>query len=144
MTPAEVTELLMKSKIYIDFGHHPGMDRLPREAALAGCIVVTNKEGAANFRSDVPIGEEWKVRKFDVDAVHELLKKGLGEYEGKAAEFGAYREWIYDQEKVMNFMVERIAERLGNPMWEKEEGGDERERLLVKIQKLEAEAAKRA
>jgi hypothetical protein len=36
ISPEQVRELLQRAKIYIDFGPHPGMDRLPREAALAG------------------------------------------------------------------------------------------------------------
>lgn len=37
MTPEQVQELLAAAKVYIDFGHHPGRDRIPREAALSGC-----------------------------------------------------------------------------------------------------------
>ncbi|MGE5216017.1 MAG: hypothetical protein ACM3SP_03315, partial [Chloroflexota bacterium] len=35
------------SKLYIDFGHHPGRERMPREAAVCGCCVITGKMGAA-------------------------------------------------------------------------------------------------
>ena len=41
MTPAQVQELLAKAKVYIDFGEHPGRDRIPREAAISGCVVIT-------------------------------------------------------------------------------------------------------
>jgi hypothetical protein len=47
VSPEEVRRMLKRAKVYIDFGPHPGMDRLPREAALAGCCVVTNREDAA-------------------------------------------------------------------------------------------------
>ena len=49
------------------------MDRLPREAALAGCIVITNREGAAAHDEDVPLPPEFKFRTFDVEAIHALL-----------------------------------------------------------------------
>ena len=43
-----MTNLLMKSKIYLDFGYHPGKIGL-REAALFGNCVITNLKGSAAF-----------------------------------------------------------------------------------------------
>ena len=60
MTPAQVQGLLTKAKIYIDFGNHPGKDRLPREAALSGCVVITGKRGAAANDVDINIPAEFK------------------------------------------------------------------------------------
>lgn len=51
----DVRNILDISKVYVDLGHHPGRDRIPREAAVMGCVIVTNREGtAANFE-DLPI-----------------------------------------------------------------------------------------
>ncbi len=61
MTPIEVAALLRRAKLYIDFGHHPGKDRLPREAAAAGCCVITNTRGSAGFAEDVPSPEAYKL-----------------------------------------------------------------------------------
>lgn len=61
MSPAQVAALLHRAKIYIDFGHHPGKDRLPREAAMAGCCVITNRRGSARFFEDVPIPDKYKL-----------------------------------------------------------------------------------
>jgi hypothetical protein len=52
---------LLGAKLYIDFGHHPGKDRLPREAALHGCCVVTARQGSAANAVDVPIPDRWKL-----------------------------------------------------------------------------------
>lgn len=60
MTPAQVQELLAKCKVYIDFGNHPGKDRIPREAALSGCVVITGKRGSAANDVDVNIPPEFK------------------------------------------------------------------------------------
>ena len=45
MTPEQVQKLLERAKVYIDFGNHPGKDRIPREAAISGCVVITGKRG---------------------------------------------------------------------------------------------------
>ncbi len=52
-----VMETLSNTKIFLDFGHHPGKDRVPREAALCGCIPMIRREGAAKFEEDLPIPE---------------------------------------------------------------------------------------
>jgi len=54
----ELHDALLGCKLYIDLGSHPGQDRLPREAAMAGCVVITNKAGAADNAIDIPIEEK--------------------------------------------------------------------------------------
>ena len=60
MTPSEVSDLLNKSKIYIDFGNHPGQDRIPREARVSNCVVVVGKRGSAINDLDIPIPNQYK------------------------------------------------------------------------------------
>lgn len=62
MSASEVKNLLQRSKIYIDFGHHPGKDRFPREAAMAGCCIITGKRGSANNSIDISIPEQYKIK----------------------------------------------------------------------------------
>lgn len=60
MTPSDVGNLLRLAKVYIDFGNHPGKDRIPREAAISGCCVITNKKGSAAYHEDIPIPDDYK------------------------------------------------------------------------------------
>lgn len=55
MTKAQVKETLENCAVYIDFGHHPGKDRVPREAACAGAVVLLHEQGAAKFFADHPL-----------------------------------------------------------------------------------------
>jgi hypothetical protein len=64
---AEVRELMRQSRYYIDFGHHPGKDRLPREAAASGCVVLVRHAGAANFFQDVPLQAPYKFMASEVE-----------------------------------------------------------------------------
>ena len=112
ISPRDVTKLLQRSIVYVDFGPHPGMDRLPREAALAGCIVITNMEGAAHYKHDVPISDEYKVKEFDVDHIHRLLTKCIESYDDKRNDFDSYREWIGNQESKMDAYVETFLTKL--------------------------------
>lgn len=67
MTREEVANLLSKAKVYIDFGNHPGKDRIPREALISGCCVIVGKSGSANFYEDVSLENEFKFALNDKD-----------------------------------------------------------------------------
>ena len=64
-----LAEKFLGAKLYIDFGHHPGKDRLPREAALHGCCVITSRHGSAADPIDVPIPDRYKLDPRDGDFV---------------------------------------------------------------------------
>jgi hypothetical protein len=78
----QLRALGLKSKIYIDFGPHTGKDRLPREMASCGCIVITGNEGTA-ASDDLPDG----IRKFsnhngeyDYESVKTRIQNDLDNY----------------------------------------------------------------
>jgi hypothetical protein len=89
--------LMMEAgKIYVDFGNHPGKDRIPREAAANGCCILTNKKGAAAFEGDVPIPAEYK---FDnpnesLDKIESLLHDICDNFAEHQAKFESYRQMI--------------------------------------------------
>ena len=60
-TAAQMRELLSQAKVYIDFGEHPGRDRIPREAAACGCVVITGRRGSAGNAVDVPLADAYKI-----------------------------------------------------------------------------------
>jgi hypothetical protein len=110
MTPKEVKELLLKSKIYIDFGHHPGKDRIPREAAICGCIVITNTKGSAVFFEDVSIPDQYKIEYSHEDEtkIVELLETCLSDYDVKLKDFEFYKNKIINEEIRFNQDLEAI------------------------------------
>lgn len=100
MNPQEVQELLIRSKIYIDFGNHPGKDRIPREAAMCGCIVITNNKGAAKFSEDVTIPNRYKIDYSDqnINKILELIETSFINYENDILAFDEYKEIIINEE----------------------------------------------
>lgn len=96
LTTHEVRELLLKAKLYIDFGNHPGKDRFPREAAMCGCCVITDKRGSAAFYEDVPIDDSYKFEDVDENLL-EISKKImdiLANYDDVYHDFDDYRRKI--------------------------------------------------
>ena len=70
-----VDDLLRSTVVYLDLGEHPGKDRLPREAATAGCVVIVGRSGAAAYAEDIPIPDRYKVS--DRTEVARLLEEVL-------------------------------------------------------------------
>ncbi len=96
MTPQQIAELMQSSKVYIDFGHHPGKDRMPRESAICGCCVVTGLDGAAAFEQDLPIPADFKFPREDasVERIVACIRRCLADYPAQVARFAAYRDFI--------------------------------------------------
>lgn len=83
MNVAGVKSLMQKSKIYIDFGGHPGKDRLPREARIQDCVIVTGRKGAANNPVDISIDHKYKIDERDNDfltTLDSLIKEIVGDF----------------------------------------------------------------
>jgi hypothetical protein len=73
-TKAELATIFRERMLYVDFGHFPGKDRLPREAAAAGAIVFVHRKGAGACYEDFPLPDAFKFTEEDVSS-GELLKR---------------------------------------------------------------------
>ena len=95
------------ARYYIDFGHHPGKDRLPREAAASGCLVMTLKAGAAQFFEDVPIAAIYKFSKSDVEngALQQSLQKIDTDYASHWHDQQRYRSRIRQEKSTFDAEV---------------------------------------
>lgn len=101
MTNEEMSEAMSKAKIYIDFGAHPGKDRMPREAALMGCCIVTGKRGSAAF-DDVSIPERYKIqdKNRNLKKISNRIIEILSNYNEANNDFSYYREIIENEKKI--------------------------------------------
>lgn len=107
MSPVEIRELMCKSKLYIDFGNHPGKDRLPREAALCGCCIVTNFQGSAMFFDDVNIYDSYKFEE-SVEKFPNLVTDIFNNFKEHYNNFSFYRRQILLEEEQFNLEVKKI------------------------------------
>lgn len=110
MTPQQIRDICLRSKIYIDFGQHPGKDRFPREAGVLGNIVITGDRGSAAFDEDVPILPQYKIRQdvMDVAEVVTLLKDCQKNYDKRINDFKYFREFIKIDKAKFIFDLKRI------------------------------------
>lgn len=96
MNKYEVKRKLLTSKIYIDFGNHPGKDRFPREAVICGCCILTGKRGSAANNIDIPIPSRYKFSD-NLDSIPDIVKQieiVLHEYDQCILDFNVYKAQI--------------------------------------------------
>jgi hypothetical protein len=100
MTPRQVSELLGQAKVYVDFGAHPGRDRIPREAALCGCVVITGTQGSAGNDIDLPIPAAFKIDErlpMAVPLILHRIQQCMQDHPQALARLEPYRQTIRQQ-----------------------------------------------
>ena len=99
MSRSEVKTLMLKAKVYIDFGNHPGKDRMPREAAMNGCCIITGMRGSAKNAKDVEILNKYKFND-NIDSLNEIthcIERCLTDYTNQIKDFEQYRIKILEE-----------------------------------------------
>lgn len=111
MTAAEVSNLLRSAKVYIDFGHHPGKDRPPREAALAGCCVITGTSGSAACEVDMPIPPAYRMDPYGADFASRFARTVEDiflHHDVRSRDFEPWREVIRSERKMFERQVAQL------------------------------------
>jgi hypothetical protein len=91
-------ELYLSSKLFIDFGNHPGKERMPREAVVSGCYIFTGLLGSAANDEDIPIPKRFKLDVEDpkfYDKFKTLVSEVFDNFFVTSKEFDSYRREIY-------------------------------------------------
>jgi hypothetical protein len=96
MSKAQVRDALFTAPLYIDFGPHPGKDRVPREAAIAGAVVLLHAAGAATCFADHPLPPDYLFTEEDVESgrLHARVGAILHDPAPHAAAQAHYRQAI--------------------------------------------------
>ena len=105
----ELVALMNKAKLYIDFGEFPGKDRLPREAIINGCVILTGKLGASYFYEDVAIPQDYKIetKKSNIPLVKERIDYIFEHYEDCYKDMDFYKSRILEEKEVFYKEVEK-------------------------------------
>lgn len=110
-SPVEMADLMCRAKLYIDFGGHPGKDRIPREAAVCGCCVITNREGSARNAMDIPIPGKYKLEDTgNIPLTLDCIYDTLDHYEDRVGDFAAYRNCILNEKEQFCLEIDRFLE----------------------------------
>lgn len=117
MTQKQVAETLQKAKIYIDFGWHPGKDRIPREARLQDCVIITGKRGSAGNKADVRIPEKYKFNEKEsnfLKNIDSVIRDVISNFDANLSQQNEYKEVIHGEKELFEKEVLRFFNEVKN------------------------------
>lgn len=111
LTEEDMVAYMHIAKVYIDFGGHPGKDRIPREAAVCGCCVVTNRRGSAAYYEDVPIPDRYKFEdETDYDNIEKCMHYICDNFYEARKDFAYYVDQIGQEKSRFNDDVIKFSD----------------------------------
>jgi len=110
MTLIEIAECMKKAKVYVDFGYHPGKEKMPREACLLDCCLIIGKEGSAKFKEDMPIKDEYHFEKKDenIPQIINVIRDCLLNYNTKINDFSDYKNVLLKEKETFSSDVRKV------------------------------------
>jgi hypothetical protein len=110
MSRSELINTFQSSKLYLDFGYHPGKDRIPREAAINGCCVITGLQGSARFFEDVAIPNYFKIdeQHTPISSIVARINDIFLNFEKYTIDFDYYRSKIKREETEFDYQIRNI------------------------------------
>lgn len=110
LSQEELIKKYQESKLYIDFGPFPGAERIPKEAVINGCAILTGKFGAAGYRQDVVIDDKYKIdaTNENIKKIIEQIKYMLNNYSDIKDDFKEYADRVYCLEDCFLKQLENI------------------------------------
>ena len=114
MKPEEIVELLSTASVYMDFGHFPGPERIPREAVTCGCNIVTSRYGSAANKIDVLVPEGFKIeaKKANIGQIADTVEELVKNYPKYVREYDAYRKKVVDQKELFVINSRKFVEEI--------------------------------
>lgn len=108
LSRSELVEIMRNAKVYIDFGEHPGKDRLPRECAMNGCVIITGKRGAAKYKEDVWIDDSYKFNENQPKDIIDKIKEVFENYDTSYAKQSEYHERIRKEKEIFEKEIDDL------------------------------------
>ena len=117
MSYDEVCQALSRASLYVEIGHLPGRDRLPREAANYGTPTVMLARGAGYCWADFPIGERYRIPYTEdwADHMAPVIRDVLADPTDINETQQSFREWVAGEpqryEAALDEWIEGIVSR---------------------------------
>jgi hypothetical protein len=95
MTTLELIDAYKQAKLYIDFGHFGGPERMPKEAVYFGCCILVGKRNAAENDFDIAIPDKYKIENYDnLEIVNAAIQSVIDKYQDCLPDFIPFRNKI--------------------------------------------------
>ncbi|MEN3954047.1 hypothetical protein [Ligilactobacillus salivarius] len=113
MTPKQIIKLMDSAKLYIDFGQFPGPERIPREAVMRKCNILTSTFGSANNNIDVLVPRSFKIdaKKKNINEIVDKICILLDNYEEYLPLYDAYRKKVISQKLIFDKNIDLFIKK---------------------------------
>ena len=114
MSFEEVCRALAEAAVYVEIGHLPGRDRLPREAALLGTPTVLLARGAGFCWDDFPLGVDYRIP-YTIDWAQHMapvIQAAIEDPTTIRRVQEPFREWVAGEKDRYDQAVDQWVERL--------------------------------
>lgn len=102
-TRTEMRDVLRKAKLHIDFGYFPGRDKIPREALVSMCSLITGRNGTSGLPEDLGIPEKYKIN-VETELDESILNKInflMQNYDTEIETFFPFRQFVMNEKSRM-------------------------------------------
>ena len=109
----DILSIFKKTKIYMDFGYHPGKDRMPREAVLFNNCIISNLKGSAKNNNDIPISKEFKFNEkyINIDNIIKKIDEIFLNHKKEFIKFKKYKNSVLNEEKKFRTQILQIFDK---------------------------------
>jgi hypothetical protein len=110
MSKNEVMETLGSTEIYVDFGHQPGKDRVPREAAAVGNVILLQRMGAGLHYLDHNLDGQYKFDRSDVGSgsLYNTIEAIFGDLASHLDRQRYYRQKVFLEKDEFDLQVRQF------------------------------------
>ena len=116
MNHKQVIDVLQKAKVYMDIGYFPGPERMPREAVMQYCNIVTSNLGSAKNSIDVPIPQQFKFELVDenVPSICNQMINMCDDFSTYIDLFDKYRDLVEYQIDIFDTCITTFSKKMRN------------------------------
>lgn len=109
-----LAKALSRASFYLDLGHFPGKDRMPREAIRLGCPVILAKRGSARYVEDFDIPEEFllDLHNNSPEEVASHLRRLLGQKDEALRNQDKFRRKVLIEDEVFKGEVKTVVTQI--------------------------------
>ena len=114
MNQIELRNIMDSSKLYIELGHLPGPDRLSRECASRGSVVLLGKRGSGLDWDDFPIEEkidyDQSNNTFDYESICHTIVDIIKNYDSYYEKQKSFREILRNEREIYINQIKKMIE----------------------------------
>lgn len=110
----ELINILSRSKVFLDFSYFPGKNRMHREASICDNIIFTSNLGAAKYKEDVDIKDEYKFSPIgeNLKAAEDKIHDCMENYDKYILDFKEHKEESLKEKEIFDKNIKNLAERI--------------------------------